>query len=50
MAFLKMNGRSIDIRRQELVSVVDRAGIAAASLNDVEEVIRKLIRNEPEGT
>ncbi len=50
LAFLKMNGRSIDVRREELVSVVDKAGIGAASLNDVEEVIRKLIRNEPEGT
>ncbi len=47
---MKMNGRSIDVRREELVSVVDKAGIAAASLNDVQEVIRKLIRNEPEGT
>jgi death-on-curing protein len=34
-AFLQMNGYSIDIKNRELVSVIDRAGIASASLNDV---------------
>ncbi len=49
-AFLRMNGRSIDIRNEELVSVVDKAGIATADLNAVKGVIRKLVRHERERT
>ena len=44
-AFLQMNGHSIDMKDSRLVSVIDKAGIAKASLNDVYEVVKKLIRN-----
>jgi prophage maintenance system killer protein len=42
LAFLVKNGRTIDIRNTEFVSTVDRAGIAAASLDDVYGVIERL--------
>lgn len=45
-AFLQMNGRSIDIGNEQLVSVVDKAGIATADFDAVKGVVRKLIRNE----
>lgn len=45
-AFLRMNGNTIDIRDRDLVSVIDRAGIAAASLNEMESIVRRLVRNE----
>ena len=41
-AFLEMNGFSLDLAESELVSAVDRAGIAAAGLNDVYEVMKRL--------
>jgi prophage maintenance system killer protein len=44
-AFLQMNGYSIDIKDGGLVSVIDKAGIATASLNDVYKVVKRLIRN-----
>ncbi len=47
-AFLKMNGYTIDMRDKEMVRVVDKAGIAGASLNEVYEVTKKLIRNVTE--
>ena len=45
LAFLKMNGFVIDIRDPELVSVVDRAGVSTATLNDIRAKIQKLIKN-----
>jgi prophage maintenance system killer protein len=43
-AFLKMNGRSIDIRDKRLLSVVDRAGTGTATLNEIEAEIRRLTK------
>ncbi len=45
-AFLRMNGRSIDIKDEALVSVVDKIGVATANLNDLDGVMRKLVRIE----
>jgi len=45
LAFLEMNGYTIDIKDPGLVSVVDRAGISAATLNDVQAALKRLIRN-----
>ena len=39
-----MNGYSVDIKDEELVRVVDKSGIAAANLNEVYELIMRLIR------
>jgi hypothetical protein len=36
---------SSDIRDKELVGAVDGAGIAAASLNEVREAVKRLVRN-----
>ncbi len=47
-AFLKVNGYTIDIRDAELVRLMDRAGISGATLIEVLEVIRRLIRRVPE--
>ena len=38
-----MNGYSVDIKDEELVRVVDKSGIAAANLNEVYELIIRLI-------
>ena len=40
-----MNGRTLDIEDEGLLSVVDRAGIATANLNDVRGALKKAIRN-----
>lgn len=40
--FLRKNGYSVDIRRPELVSTVDRVGVAAASLEELFVVIGNL--------
>lgn len=45
LAFLNMNGLDVDIRDKELVAAVDKAGIAAASFNDVHAIIGRLVRN-----
>ncbi|MDA4127863.1 MAG: type II toxin-antitoxin system death-on-curing family toxin [Thaumarchaeota archaeon] len=45
-AFLRMNGCSVNIKDEGFVSVVDRAGIAAANLNEIESVLRRLVRSE----
>ncbi len=47
-AFLKVNGYTIDIRDAELVRLMDRAGVSGATLIEVLEVIRRLIRRVPE--
>ena len=43
LAFLTKNGHSLDIQDEEFVSTVDKAGIAAADLDDLYAVIRGLI-------
>jgi len=45
LAFLEMNGYTLDFRNPILVEVVDRAGVADATLNEVEDVLKKLIRD-----
>ncbi|MBI3859490.1 MAG: type II toxin-antitoxin system death-on-curing family toxin [Thaumarchaeota archaeon] len=45
-AFLKFNGCSIDIKADGLVSVIDRVGVARATLNELEAVMKKLVRVE----
>jgi prophage maintenance system killer protein len=41
-AYLAKNGYAIDLGNSDLVSTVDRAGIAAADLDEVYDVIRRL--------
>jgi prophage maintenance system killer protein len=43
LAFLTKNGFAMDIENAELVATVDKAGIAAADLDDVYAVIQGLI-------
>jgi prophage maintenance system killer protein len=43
LAFLAKNGQKVDVQDPQLVSTVDRAGIAAADLDDVYAVVKKLI-------
>jgi len=45
LAFLQMNGRTIDMEDRELLSVVDRAGVATADLNDIRDVLGRIIKN-----
>jgi len=45
LAFLRMNGYTLDIRDQRLVSVVDRAGVATATLKEVKDVLQKLVKH-----
>ena len=45
LAFLNMNGYTMDIRDKDLVAVIDRAGIAAASFNELHDAIKRLVRN-----
>lgn len=45
LAFLKMNDFEFDIENPELVSIVDKAGVATASLKDVESSLRRLSRH-----
>lgn len=42
LVFLRKNGYNIDISHPDLVSVVDRAGMAAADLDDLYDVIERL--------
>jgi death-on-curing family protein len=42
LAFLIKNGHTVDIENEEFVSAVDKAGIAAADLDDLYAVIRRL--------
>jgi death-on-curing family protein len=46
LSFLQMNGLTADIEDPNLVGVVDRAGVANASLKDVQDVLRGLIRSD----
>lgn len=43
LAFLLKNGHSADIESREFVATVDKAGIAAADLDDLYAVVRGLI-------
>jgi death-on-curing family protein len=43
LAFLAKNGHTLDIQDEEFVSTVDKAGIAAADLDDLYAVMRGLI-------
>lgn len=45
LAFLRMNGSTFDIKDAELVSVIDRAGVATATLRDVKDVLRRLVEH-----
>ena len=42
LVFLRKNGYDMDINSAELASTVDRAGIAAATLDDLYEVVGRL--------
>ena len=43
LVFLVKNGHTVDIEDEEFVSSVDKAGIAAADLDDLYAVIKRLI-------
>jgi len=45
LAFLKMNGYTLDIKDAGLVSVVDKAGVASATLKEVKAVLLKLVKH-----
>jgi len=47
VTFLVKNGLSMDIRNSTFVSTVDRVGVAAASLDDLFEVMTGLVRKSP---
>lgn len=47
LAFLEMNGYKLDIKDPRLVSVVDKAGIAAAVISDVRRVVEHLTSESP---
>lgn len=46
-AFLKKNGRSLDMRSPQFVSVVDKVGVAAATLDDLYAVVTSLVSKSP---
>jgi death-on-curing family protein len=43
LAFLAKNGYTVDIEKPEFVTAVDKAGIAAADLDDLYTVIQELV-------
>jgi len=45
LAFMNMNGLTLDLEDKDLVSVVDKAGVSSATLKDVEAVVRRLARH-----
>ena len=47
VTFLVKNGYSMDIRNSSFVSAVDRVGVAAASLDDLFEVMTGLVKKSP---
>lgn len=49
-AFLKMNGYTIALTDEELVRVADKAGVAGATLNEVHDVMKRLVKNVTERT
>ena len=46
-AFLRKNGYSIELRNRSLISAVDKAGVAAASLDDLFNVMDGLVAKSP---
>ena len=42
LVFLEKNGYKIDVTNKEFVSVVDKVGVAAASLDELYDVVRRL--------
>ncbi len=44
-AFLRMNGYEVDLEAPDLVAIIDKAGIGLATLNDVDETVKRLIRD-----
>ncbi|MBI3840950.1 MAG: hypothetical protein HY297_03220 [Thaumarchaeota archaeon] len=47
LTFLRKNGYTIDIKKPKFVSAVDKAGMAAVSLEDLYEVVRDMISRSP---
>ena len=47
LSFLRKNGYSIDLRDRDLVSVIDRAGVAAADLDDLYTVLTEKAKKSP---
>ena len=47
LVFLRKNGYGMDITNPMLVSAVDKAGIAAAGMDDIHEVISELVTKSP---
>ena len=45
LAFLELNGSTMDVKDPALVSVVDRAGISTATLNEVRDIMNSLIKD-----
>lgn len=45
LAFLRMNGFTADIESADLVSVIDKAGVSNATLNGVQDVLRRLVKS-----
>lgn len=43
-AFLKMNGYELDLKAPDLVEIMDKAGVGLATLNDVHETVKRLVR------
>ncbi|MBI2184258.1 MAG: type II toxin-antitoxin system death-on-curing family toxin [Thaumarchaeota archaeon] len=50
LAFLQMNGYTINIKDKTLVAVIDKTSVLNASLNDTYQILKKLIRNVKEQT
>ena len=46
-AFLRKNGFAVDMRDRVLVSFVDKVGIAAASLDDLHEAMKRVLKKSP---
>ena len=44
-AFLKMNGYELDLKATDLVAIMDKAGVGLATLSDVHETVKRLVRN-----
>jgi len=45
LAFMNMNGLTLDLEDKDLASVVDKAGVSSPTLKDVEAVMRRLARH-----
>ncbi|HYC26916.1 MAG TPA: hypothetical protein VEB67_02705, partial [Nitrososphaerales archaeon] len=47
LVFLRKNGYKIDLKSDDFVAVVDRVGVAAASLDDLFTVMSRLTKKSP---